>query len=1611
MFEAHVALGAIRQTADGLAASWRIASARLAGGHPADGFFVTCNETMAALRQVDVHAVAEFIQEIGNAIGTSGPQPAVIDAIGVVERELENMAQGTLRATLHLHHHAEKFPRQDHRRDAGKGLFFLPALPQDPRTARWVVDEPLFRNAAKNYRNAYLRAMLEAARTPDIPSFAGVRQTLLTLEGKKPPLKWALLVSASIALLDALQDGGLTWENDVMRLLSRTDAALKLASLGPHDVNGAILSRLMYAIARAQPVSRRIELLQEEYGLGTLLDETDPPQMQRLRPDQFEIRWQLLVRAWEGFLAGNVAGEILAHATRKAWEEFRNDEGVGRFAQALSVLCDGLHNGRIERCKALDEHVSQLLARWYDTAMARNAKLLADAGAEELAIAQRIVADGGVNMVMRNDDVDAHISRTMAETAKEFVSAREAWLAQSPAGFAKAKTHLDAAVAALFVCGFEAVADYASRIQPFVEGDDPRIAEILTGLEQYCHVAVVNAGASAQLAQRIAAQLERLDAPTDSISETPEDRELFDIFVDEAMDIDTRCRELIAEARVKNGLAEPAAAIIRRGLHTLKGSARISGTNRLGEAAWIGENVFNTWLTLPGPYPAELTGFAELVHDRITAACNEMEQHGAAAIDLDELRHAAEGVEATAKELAALRIASSPAFEAWDAEGGPVAFEAKPAAEPPGPAPAAVASLRDTIDPDIYQAFRQEAAEAIAVIRSASADASSHGVSFSLVRAAHLLTGISRTAGLPVAEQIAYDIERWATSRHDAEQPPSQSEVGVVLAGLAQVETYLADVEAGATTASANLSLTKLLLSEHGDDLSAEDFVSRAHAAGQGEIATIAPTPVPVAHDSASEPATDSELGPDARLAHEMFEMAALAMPDQVDIERYETETDAETLSAFCFEAEAILQEIDATIADYQGPPSMTRINQLIHTLKGGARLAGAMSLGDRLHTIEDLTTIPSLPTGDVESLLHLVQNACDAVRLLVADLSRPTTDNDSAHIAAVTRVQTAAGDRGAVAAPSDNGFRVTTAQVDDLGTTLSETRTACIRVRRHVDVVAEAVAGAFQPAQRLAGLVALIALEAETKISAGQADQNGMFDALELDRFTTMHELTRKLTEAGADVVALLEQVSEAVPALADAGRAADNLAESSIARLEAVSRTSIDFLAPRLRATVRQAAADSGKEVAYEQPGSPAKMERLVIDRITPALEHILRNAVAHGIKDAAARAAAGKPKAGRVTLAVTRDGDHARIVIADDGVGIRIDEVRAKASAKELIPDSASDAEVLETLFLPGFSTADHVTQLAGRGIGLDAAREIIGSLGGSISIATTTGQGTQFTISVPLSTSYTSGLMLTVAGSSYIIASKAVEGVHVVSGQDLKSAYAGGTVSIADRRRRVLWLGALIGAKGTPQVFDLNKVVVAKGLDVVIHADNVELVERVMTKRFAPTISVPWVVGHTVLHDGRVAVVLNPTELHDIAAAAVTAGLPQADVGDLVMIVDDSRTVRKVTARLLQAQGYRVAEAVDGLEAIEMLGAGARPLCVLMDIEMPRMDGFTATKTIRFNPDTAHIPVIIISSRAVEKHIDHARAMGANHFLGKPYDEATLVRLLSEYREAARPARAA
>ncbi|MGH8129400.1 MAG: hybrid sensor histidine kinase/response regulator, partial [Steroidobacteraceae bacterium] len=548
---------------------------------------------------------------------------------------------------------------------------------------------------------------------------------------------------------------------------------------------------------------------------------------------------------------------------------------------------------------------------------------------------------------------------------------------------------------------------------------------------------------------------------------------------------------------------------------------------------------------------------------------------------------------------------------------------------------------------------------------------------------------------------------------------------------------------------------------------------------------------------------------------------------------------------------------------------------------------------------------------------------------------------------------------------------------------------------------------------QRLKDQLRKLEIETEAQILHRHVDSGTRrddFDPLELDRYSSIQQYSRALAETSSDVASvqglLATQTREVQNLLTQQGRIVSEL-QGGLMRTRMVP---FQRQVQRLTRIARQAAAETGKKVEVRISGASGELDRQVLERMLAPFEHMLRNAIVHGIETPAERIAVGKDETGAIDVTLRREGSEVVITVADDGAGVNLKAVRDRAVVLGLTTprQELSDEQALQLILEPGFSTAGKVTQTAGRGVGMDVVATEIKKLGGSLYTETEAGKGTRFIVRLPFTLAISQALVVRAGEELFALPLPTVEGVVRVPRPEVLRHLAEEAASFdyGGQKYRFQHLATFVG--GTPSSMPEHDAAVPMILvragehSTAIVTDELIGSREIVVKTVGPQISgIRGISGATILGDGRICVILDVGALvrsdwrQRPAPDARAAG--QVDRRIFALVVDDSITVRRVTQRLLERNGMRVVTAKDGLEAVSVL-QDEIPDVILLDIEMPRMDGYEVASHVRNDARLKDIPIVMITSRVGEKHRARAIELGVNEYLGKPYQEGQLLQAI-------------
>ena len=774
---------------------------------------------------------------------------------------------------------------------------------------------------------------------------------------------------------------------------------------------------------------------------------------------------------------------------------------------------------------------------------------------------------------------------------------------------------------------------------------------------------------------------------------------------------------------------------------------------------------------------------------------------------------------------------------------------------------------------------------------------------------------------------------------------------------------------------------------------------------------------------------------------------------------------DPDILEVFLEEAEALTNRneyLQAFLSDASDTVALQALQRDLHTLKGGARMVTASGIADLAHEMESVyTDFIDRRRPATKKILELLV-AChdwlaDAVFILSQQVNPPTPDlliealqqfsknpdslkhipkeslqpqrdaillakekQESTYIQKyISEMPPMVADTTEQEQNASNNemIRISGGLIEHMINLSGESAINRARIDMGMSSLTTSIEEMGTTVQRLADQLRRMEIELEAQILSQIDDElvnHEGFDPLEMDQYSSLNQLSKSLTESASDLVdinhTLLEKMRDSESLLLQLSRTQTELQDGLMnSRMVPFTR-----LTPRLERIVRQTANELNKSVDLKIINADDEMDRTILERITSPLEHMLRNAVDHGIETVATRLKAGKERNGQITLEVLREGSEIIIQLTDDGRGIDVEAVRNKAISQGLIDaedTSLSDLDIMQYIFNAGLSTSKQVTQISGRGVGMDVVISEIRQLGGAVSVVSELGKGSRFTMRVPLTVAVSDALVVRAADRYYAIPLAQIERVVRISPERIYDYYQSGaaTLNFEDNDYRVRYLNEILsGNKLNELVVNTNTsvpLIIIKnrsGQNMALQVDQIagsriEVVVKPLGQQFS---NLSGISAATIMGDGSVMLILDLIALMRNAALGREVAKPAISVRSstesktTILVVDDSVTVRKVTSRFLERQGFNVVLAKDGIDALEILQE-TTPDLMLLDIEMPRMDGFEVASQVRHNRRLQELPIIMITSRTGEKHRERAFEIGVNDYMGKPFQENQLL----------------
>ncbi|THB76854.1 MAG: hybrid sensor histidine kinase/response regulator, partial [Desulfobulbaceae bacterium] len=724
---------------------------------------------------------------------------------------------------------------------------------------------------------------------------------------------------------------------------------------------------------------------------------------------------------------------------------------------------------------------------------------------------------------------------------------------------------------------------------------------------------------------------------------------------------------------------------------------------------------------------------------------------------------------------------------------------------------------------------------------------------------------------------------------------------------------------------------------------------------------------------------------------------------------------------------------------------NLAELRRAIHTLKGAAGMTGFTVLADIAHLSEDLLdAIFEAGTVIEPSEVSVLSEAVSIIEVLSADpkknkdqtilsiqksissalekrgVTPALTLTEAAEITEPeTEVRAEAEDESSVVSAESGNIRVSLESLDEIVGLEGELVVARGTMERGLDELIQTVNElnlAKEKLKRISqeletgfeveslygfGVSPVgVPVEAEQLATTGYSD----FDPIELDRYSQLSLIIRSLNELSVDVNSIHSEMVEVTSELRGhmarqqlmMGVIQDKMMRVRLTPMSSVSRTFFR--------AVRQAADELGKKVRLNIVGDDVYLDRFVWNKVSDPVMHILRNAVDHGIESEDVRTSSGKPELATIEIEAVQQGNQVVLRISDDGAGVDLNAIRARMDEGTQL----SDDQLFEKLFTPGFSTRTEVSQLSGRGVGLDVVRQNLYDLRGSVTLSSVQGGGTTFELRIPVTLSLNRAVIVSAANEQFAVPIHEVLEIRKVTGEQARGI-GRGVLETGERVLPCKQLWTLVGLESSQDsVAHVESAIVlivrVEGVETAVQVDTIIGQREIVVKDLGTHLKkVRGIAGATIMGDGSLLPILDVQELvasePGLTKKAQPEQLKNLNRDLRVLVVDDSVSVRQSVSRLIRLQGWTPEPATDGVDALEKLDRFS-PDIIVLDIEMPRMNGFEFMGVLRSNESHGHIPVIMLTSRVSEKHQQKALQLGVNHYQVKPYKEDEFIQLIRE-----------
>lgn len=780
---------------------------------------------------------------------------------------------------------------------------------------------------------------------------------------------------------------------------------------------------------------------------------------------------------------------------------------------------------------------------------------------------------------------------------------------------------------------------------------------------------------------------------------------------------------------------------------------------------------------------------------------------------------------------------------------------------------------------------------------------------------------------------------------------------------------------------------------------------------------------------------------------------------DVVSDEPDEFEPDAEMLEIFAIEADELLTGIESNLEILAASPedggALWEVRRHAHTFKGAAGIIGLKKPSQLAHRIEDLLDHLAqdqiVPTRDV---IELIASAGTCLRSMVNGESTPAIadrivhlyhrfdsvlagpvhpDEPKAEVSEEPAERPVKEQQPAEAEPPMPQrpiVRVSISRLDELVGIVRDLVISRSVVDQQLADLERQVEALTQTTRRLQSSTARMESDFEASMLssdlpafAGRSPREHEmaetwgdlpeFDSLELDRYTAYHESSRQLSEAVQDCFAVTTALESLKASIETAVEEQRRLIEQTQEKVIQIRLIQFGSLTTRLQRAVRVTCEEENKNVELTVENPEVELDTDVLDSLVEPLMHLLRNAVVHGIENPETRRLVGKPEIGRVSVSVANHETHIELRVSDDGRGIAGTVLRERAVEAGLIePGAAARLKgegLFSLIFLPGLTSAEKLTMSAGRGVGMSIVKESIEAKNGTIAVESTAHQGTTFTVRIPISFAVTQALLVRANGAIAAVPLKSVVKAIDLPPDAVSSGPDGAVASVGDITLPVRFFGDQVPNSGrsVERPESLSAVEIGStDSPYLLVVDEILKTEEIAVKPLGkPLDRLTSIIGAAMLGNGTIVPVLDPKYFFDnLAPISETPEGPSPPTKPTVLVVDDSPSVRHMTAKVIVAAGWDSISAKDGVDALEQLTAGVRPDIILTDVEMPRMDGYELVAAVKADPNLCSIPMVFITSRVSDKHRERAQELGISEYLTKPFVEAELIKTVKRLAAA-------